>query len=402
MVIKYVAYTWQGEKVEGVLDVIREQDARELLHQQELIPYRLTRVRPLPSWKVLAPYLFRPKPQEMIEFTRGVASLLRSGIPLREAVIIFRNESSSLGLKEVLRRIIEDIEGGQRFSDAMGKFPSYFSRFYIRILRFGEATGAMAQAMQQLGENLEKTKTMKDKVKGALVYPVLSLIVAIVVAVILITYSLPALIGLLEDFGGELPTITKVLISMSDIATAYRVQMFLFVGGAAAVCWAYFKTRNGSKMRDRLLLKIPVVKGVLVQSNLFNFTAVFATLLQAGIPTTESLRLSSESVNNHILRDRTEQIIKDVTEGARLGQSFRQHWPDPPLLSQAIITGEASGSLALSLRGLADYYEQESVRAISGATEMIQPVVIILVAGLVGFVATAVMSGIYSSLNSIQ
>ena len=402
MVIKYVAYTWQGEKVEGVLDVVREQDARELLHQQELIPYRLTRVRPLPSWKVLAPYLFRPKPQEMIEFTRGVASLLRSGIPLREAVIIFRNESSSLGLKEVLRRIIEDIEGGLRFSDAMGKFPSYFSRFYIRILRFGEATGAMAQAMQQLGENLEKTKTMKDKVKGALVYPVLSLIVAIVVAVILITYSLPALIGLLEDFGGELPSITKLLISMSDFTTEYRFQMFLFAGGAAAVCWAYFKTRNGSRMRDRLLLKIPVVKGVLIQSNLFNFTAVFATLLQSGIPTTESLRLSSESVNNHILRDKTEQIIKDVTEGARLGQSFRQHWPDPPLLSQAIITGEASGSLALSLRGLADYYEQESVRAISGATEMIQPVVIILVAGLVGFVATAVMSGIYSSLNSIQ
>ena len=402
MVIKYIAYTWQGQKVEGVLDVAGESAARDLLHQQELIPYRLTQVRPLPSWKVLAPFLFRPKPQDMIEFTRGTASLLRSGIPLREAITIFRNESSSLGLKEVLRRVIEDIEGGLRFSDAMLKYPSYFSGFYIRILRFGEATGEMAQAMQQLGENLEKTKTMKDKVRGALVYPVLSLIVAIIVAVILITFSLPALIGLLEDFGGELPKITKMLIAIADFTTEYRLHMFLIIGGAVATCVAYFKTRGGSRLRDRLLLKIPVVSGVLVQSNLFNFTAVFATLLQAGIPTTESLRLSSESVNNQILHDRTDRIIQDVTEGGRLGQAFRQHWPNPPLLSQAIVTGEASGSLALSLRGLAEYYEQESVRAISGATEMIQPVVIIIVAGLVGFVATAVMSGIYSALNSID
>ena len=256
--------------------------------------------------------------------------------------------------------------------------------------------------MQQLGENLEKTKTMKDKVRGA---PGLSgpepdscncrgghsdhLF-------------LPALIGLLEDFGGELPTITKLLVSMADFTTAYRLQLFLFIGGGVAVCWAYFKTRRGSRMRDRLLLKIPVVSGVLVQSNLFNFTAIFATLLQAGIPTTEALRLGSESVSNQTLRDRVERIIIKVTEGERLGNSFREHWPNPPLLSQAIITGEASGSLALSLRGLADYYEQESVRAISGATEMIQPVVIIFVAGLVGFVATAVMSGIYSALNSID
>ena len=141
---------------------------------------------------------------------------------------------------------------------------------------------------------------------------------------------------------------------------------------------------------------------MLVQSSLFNFTSTFATLLNSGIATTESLRLSSESVSNQILRERVERILTDVTEGERLGESFRRHWPDPPLLSQAIITGEASGSLALSLRGLADYYEQESVRSISGATELIQPVVIIVVAGLVGFVATAVMSGIYSALNSIQ
>ena len=402
MVIRYIAYTWQGEKVEGVLNVDREEEARDLLHQEDLIPYRLTRVRPRPSLVRLAPFLFKPKPQELIEFTRGVSSLLRSGIPLRQTLTILRTENSSLGLKEVIRQVIEDIEGGNRFSDAMAKHTTIFSNFYIRILRFGEATGGLGPAMRQMAENLEKTKTMKDKVKAALVYPVLSLVVAIIVAIILVTFSLPALVGLLEDFGGELPAITKLLIFIADFATEYRLHLFGVVAGLVGVGWAYFRTTHGSRMRDRVLLKIPVVRTVLMQSSLFNFTSTFSTLLEAGIPTAESLRLSRESLSNQILRERVDLIIKDVNEGNRLGQAFTDRWPSPPLLSQAINTGEASGGLGVALRGLSEYYEQESVRAIGSATELIQPVVIIIVAGLVGFVATAVMSGIYSSLNSIQ
>ncbi len=155
-------------------------------------------------------------------------------------------------------------------------------------------------------------------------------------------------------------------------------------------------------MRDKIFIKIPVVGSVLMQSSLFNFTSQFSTLLLAGIATVESLRLSRESLGNQVLRERLDQIINDVTEGNSLGAAFKEHWPSPPLLSQAIITGEASGGLAPALQGLAEYYEQESVKAIGTATELIQPAVIIIVADLVGFVATAVMSGIYSALNSIQ
>ena len=402
MVIKYVAYTWQGERVVGVLQVNREEDARDLLQRDDLIPYRLTLVKPRPSLSRLAPYLMKPKPQEIVEFTRSTAALLRSGIPLHEAIVMFRGETRGLGLKEVLRQVIEDIEGGMRFSDAMARHPTIFSRFYIRILKFGEVTGGMAQSLQQLAENLDKSKVMKDKVKGALVYPIISLLMSIAVAIILITFSLPALVGLLEEFGGELPFVTKLLISMADFLTVYRTHLFVGVLVAVAVGWAWFRTRRGARMRDGALLRVPVVSGVLVQSNLFTFTSVFATLLEAGIPSVEALQLSSESVNNMVLRERLASIITDVTEGGRLGVAFREHWPKPPLLSQAIVTGEVSGGLANSLHGLADYYEQESAKTINSALELIQPIVIILVAGLVGFVATAVMSGIYSALDSIE
>ena len=400
--IKYVAYTWQGERVEGVLQVNREEEARDLLLRDDLIPYRLVQVRPRPSLSRLAPYLFKPKPQEIIDFTRSMAALLRAGIPLHEAVVMFRAESRGLGLKEILRRVIEDIEGGMRFSEAMARHPAIFSTFYLRILKFGEVTGGMARSLHQLADNLEKNKVMRDKVKSALVYPVISLVMAIGVAIILITFSLPALVGMLEEFGGELPFVTKLLISIADFITLYRTHMLATIAVTGGAVAALFKTRRGARMRDEALLRVPVVSGVLVQSNLFTFTSVFATLLEAGIPSVEALRLSSDSLTNLVLRHRLELIIDDVIEGGRLGVAFKEHWPKPPMLSQAIITGEAAGGLAVSLHGLADYYEQESAKTINSALELIQPLVIILVAGLVGFVATAVMSGIYSALDSIE
>lgn len=139
-----------------------------------------------------------------------------------------------------------------------------------------------------------------------------------------------------------------------------------------------------------------------MRSNLFSLTATFSTLLEAGIPTVEALKLSSDGLNNVILRERLDRVTVEAESGARLGPAFREHWPSPPLLSQGIATGEAAGNLTHALAGLADYYEQEAAKAVSTATELIQPAVILLVAGLVGFVGTAVISGIYSAISSIE
>ena len=228
------------------------------------------------------------------------------------------------------------------------------------------------------------------------------MIIAIAVAIILVTYSLPALVGLLDDYGGELPANTKVLITVSDFTREYRMRILLSVLGGAAAIAALVKTAHGARMRDRVMLRVPVVGKVLMQSNLYNLTSTFNILLQAGIPSIEALELSKESLANIILRERLERVIQEARSGTRLGPAFRQHWPSPPLLSRGIMTGETSGNLSEALQGLSVYYEQEASRAVEGATELIQPAVILLVAGLVGFIATAVISGIYSALGSVE
>ena len=402
MVVRYVAYTWQGDKIEGVLDVDREEEARAMLQQDDLIPYELVRIRPVPSFSSLAPILFQPKPQEVIEFTRGLSALIRSGIPIREGLTILRGQGGGLGMKEIVRQLIGSIENGNRLSEACANHPRVFTGFYVRMLRLGEATGKMPESLQQLADTLLRRKAISDKVKGALVYPAISMIVAICVAIVLLVYSLPAIIDLLTEFGGELPLATRLLVGVSSSVQAFKTVMIIVLASLILGGWLIAQTKGGRRLIDRYLLRLPVAGTVVLQSNLFSLTSTFETLLRSGIPSMEALRLAKESLGNVILRERLDLIIADVEGGTRLGAAFRGHWPNPPLLSQGIITGEATGDLPSALSNMADYYEQEATRTVSGATELIQPAVILIVAGLVGFVAIAVVGGVYSALGSVE
>jgi len=402
MAIKYVAYSWQGQKLEGVLQVDREEDARQALERQELIPYQLAAVRHRRSMAQLMGFLFQPSPKEFIEFTRSMAALLKSGIPLRDALRNLQRQTSSLGLKEVLGRVIEDIEGGTPFSEACSRHPTVFRDYYVSLLRVSEATGGMVVALERLLDTLEKRKAVRDKVKAALVYPAISFVVAIVVGFILLTFSLPALVGLLKEYGGELPFATKLLIDISEFLRSYRLHIAVSALGGTVALMSYLRTRQGARVRDQVLLRVPVVGKVVLQSNLFNLTATFSTLLEAGVPPVEALGLSKESLSNVVLQERLEKVIAETSAGTRLGPAFQVHWPSPPLLSQGIMTGELAGNLPAALQSLAEYYEQETTRAVSGATELIQPAVIVMVGGLVGFVAVAVIAGIYSTIGSVK
>lgn len=402
MALRYVAYNQLGRRIEGVLQTDNEQAAYTELEQEGLIPYRFEPVRARPSLVQLAPGLFRPKPQDLIDFTRGLSTLLKSGIPLRESLVALRTQARSAGLKYALRRVVEAIEGGERFSDACGRHTSVFPEFFVRLVRVGEATGELGRTMEQIAGTLSGRKATRDKVKAALVYPAISLVVAGIAAFVLLTYSLPQLIGLLDEFSGELPATTRLLITISDFLEVYKNRVALGAGAITIGSFAYFRTPYGAWTRDRILLRLPVVGGILLSSNMFSVTSTFSTLLEAGIPPVEGLQLSRDGLTNRVLRRDLTKIIDRATSGVRLGQAFAESPAFPALLAQGISTGEVSGSLPQTLRALSEYFEQETNRAVSGATELIQPTVIILVAGVVGFVAVAVISGIYSSLGAIK
>ena len=188
MAIKYEAYTRGGEKVTGVLDTDSEDTAYTMLEEEELTPYKLRQVRPLPSLVQLAPWLFKPKPQEIIDFTRQLSSLLDSGIPIRRALMVQRDQARGAGMRAALQQVTRDIEAGERFSVAFSRHPTVFPEFYRRMMAVGESTGGIPFALQQLTQNLQRRRAVSERVRKALVVPAISMVVAFFAGIVMVTY----------------------------------------------------------------------------------------------------------------------------------------------------------------------------------------------------------------------
>lgn len=401
MAIKYEAFTRQGEKVRGVLETDSEDAAYTLLEQDELIPYRLVPVRRSRSLVQRLPGLFSPGQQEIVDFTRSMAALLNSGIPLRRALMVQRDEARSPGLKEALRQIVSEIEGGGRFSDSMARHKSVFPEFYVRMMKVGESTGTLPASLSQISTNLLRRKTVANRVKKALVYPAITMVVALIAGFILITYSLPALTNLLKEFGGQLPLATRILLGVSNVLQGNTLIFILAFIVLVALFVLAVRSGPGIKLRDRLLLRLPVVGKIIVGSNMFYLSSTLATLLKGGVPPIEALRLAGAAMPNDKIRQSLASVTKEASGGIKLGQAFGNNKDFPNIFSQAIVTGEMRGSMGDTLSSLSDYYQEQTERSVSSATELIQPMVILLVAGFVGFIAIAVISGIYSTLGSV-
>ena len=403
MALRYVAYNWVGRRVKGVLDTNSEQDAYDRLEEEGLIPYQLKPVRPRRSLVQILPFLFRPARRELIEFTREMSSLISSGIPLHQALAAVREGPRSPGFKEALRRVIEQVEAGNRFSEACASVPALFPDFYVRVLRIAETTGALGISLNSLAEILERSRKVRNQVRSALTYPAITLAMAIVAGFVLITVALPSLLGFLEEFGDEdMPATTRALITARQYLLDYGTGSLIGVAGFVTAVFVFSRTPRGHQITDRLLLKLPVIGHTLVLSNTFAVTSTIATLLDSGVPPVDAIRLSRESVTNTVILRALTQIGDDVAEGDRLAVAFERQSVFPALLAQAVRTGEAGGTLRQNLMAISEFYENETERAVNAATELVQPITILIVAGIVGFVAIGIISGIYSSIGAVQ
>ena len=402
MSIKYEAYTRLGEKVDGVLHTDSEEAAYDILEQEDLIPYRLRPARSGFNPARMFPTIFNPSSQDIIDFTRQLSALLSSGIPLMRCLMAQRDQVSNTGLRYALVEIIGAVDAGKKLSDALAEQSHIFPDFYVRMLRVGEATGGLPSVLNQVAETLQRRKAVTDRVRDAAMYPAFTLLVALVAAVLLVTYSLPSLSGLLSEVGSDLPTSTRVLIGVSSFFGEYGTPILVGLAVFAVLLLVALRTEIGRAATDTVLLRVPVIGRVIVANNMFSLTSILSALLKAGMSPVEGLRLTQRGMANAYYRRRLGRVIDRATEGTKLGEAFGEEGGFPSIVSQAIITGETRGRLADTMSGLAEYYEDVTKRAAGGITELIQPAIILFVAGMVGFVAVAIISGIYSALGSVR
>ena len=401
MKIKYKAYTQNGEKVNGILDTESEQIAYNILEKKQLLPYHIEEIENK-TFEFSINISFKVKTQDLITFTKQLSSLLNAGIPLRKALLIQKEQTNSKKLRKTLINITKDIENGSSFSASFSNHPSVFPEFYLRLLKVGEATGNIQATLKQLSDFLTRKRKTSDKIKQALLYPIFSLSVALFATFILVTYSLPALQDLLDQFGGTVPITTKILIYGSGILSSYS---YIFIGMILIFISLFLlstKIQLGKIIIDKFLLSTPVVSKIIVSSNMFFITNTLSTLIKAGVPVIEAMKLSEYVLTNSQIRKWLTSVTEKTSQGEKLGEAFKSIQGFPTIISDAISISELQGELTETLDGLSAYYEDLTETAVSNTTELIQPIVILGVASVIGFIAVAVIQGIYSTLGAVN
>ena len=402
MPYKYVAYTRTGERVQGVLNVPTEAAAEEALWRSDYIIVSLQPVRPRADLAALMPTFFGVKPRELIVFSRQLATLIESGITILSGLQMLAEESASKPLKRALEKVIEDVQEGETFSNALRKQPHVFPPIYSRMMEIGERMGNMETVLRQVATYMEKREDLTRKVRGAMAYPAFIISLAIGVVFLMITFTLPGILGLFSEFNVELPLTTRILIAVTDFTSAHQTQLMTGAVLFVVLLALYLRTPMGQRQKDILLLKIPLISTINIQSNMAQLCHTMSILLRAGLPMAEIMNLLVETMGNVILREAIERVRMEMLQGHGLSQPLRQEKVFPSLLAQMVRVGEETGTLDSNLETLAKFYEEEADRRINALTSMMEPALMLFVGGLVGFLAVSVIMPMYTMIGAMR
>jgi type IV pilus assembly protein PilC len=345
----------------------------------------------------------RVKPQELTIMTRQLATMISSGMTLLRAFYVLEEQIENKLLRETVGAVREDIESGLSFSEALGKHPKIFSPLYVAMVRAGEAGGVLEQSLERVADQLEKDDSLRRQVKSAMAYPTVVLTFALCVLIGLIAFIVPVFVGVFKDFGGELPMITKMTVKASKIVTG---QWYLLIGATVAGVIGFRKWRKsdwGRPQWDRLRLRIPWKIGQTVQKiALARWSRTFSALYSAGVPIMQAIEVTGQTAGNAVVEEAMDSVIESVKSGGSIAEPLKDTPIFPAMVAQMIAVGEETGNLDTMLTKVADFYEDEVSAAIKALTSILEPVMIVLVGGIVGFIVVAMYMPMFKVYDAIK
>jgi type IV pilus assembly protein PilC len=401
MQYQYVACSESGEIVKGKLTAVKEESVAEML---AYAGYRLINLKPyvpfLNGGKFSAS-LFPVKPQEVIMLFRQMALLLESGVNIATAMELLQEQITNRTLKKVVQEVTADIRAGNQLSVAMGKHPEIFPSMSTRTLSIGEQTGNLEMMLRQVADYNEKEIVTKKGVKGALMYPVIAMIVCVLVVGLLMVFVLPAFAGLYSDLGAEMPTLMKLMLGMSSVLKAYYKQIFLVLLGITGFVFIYMRTEDGKFNMDKLILKVPQLGRVKHLNELARAARSVSLLYTAGLPLTEIMPMVVQGCGNRVMAKALNDVHVDMLRGEGLSKPMSKSPLFLPMMVQMVKVGEETGSLDASLQAVAQNYESEAQDKTKALISLIQPVMTIVIAGIVGVIAVSMVSAMYSMYGNM-
>ena len=347
------------------------------------------------SFAALKSLMVGIKQDDIVNLTRQLATMITAGLPLAGGLSILVRQSKA-DVSRLVAQILQDVEGGTSFSQALSKHPDHFQRLYIQLVNAGETGGVLDQVMQRLAENLEKSKEFRAKTKGAMIYPAIVVLAMLAVGFIMMVFVIPKLTEMYKDFDADLPFATRALIGVSNfIARFWYIFLGLVAGGIVGLR-KWYKTEKGELAIDSLILKLPIV-GVLRQKIILTeFARTMSLLLGAGISLLQALEIVTEGVNNVVYRNALKEVHSQVEKGIALSEAMSNFEVFPPILHQMISVGEETGKLDEVLLKLSVYFEQESEQAVKNLTTAMEPIIMIVLGIGVGAMVIAIIMPIYN------
>jgi type IV pilus assembly protein PilC len=400
---KYVGHKPNGEAVKGEIEADSEKKAEDTLWRSEITITSLkAQKQSRLSIEELFPSLYAIKTDEIINFNRDLHTLLNAGIGIYPSLTMLYERTTKKSMKSLIQDILQSVESGSSFSEACEKHPKIFSPFYVRMTKVGEEIGNLEQMLDQISVQMTKDMEVKRKIKGAMMYPSMVLVMAILAVIGMLTFLIPAMKGLFNNIGGKLPPLTNAMIKMSDFVKGDWWELllgaFVIIG---AFVW-YGKTPRGKIARDTFILKIPILKDVNIKGTMARTTRNMALLLGGGISITDALDLIIQTSDNHVYKKAFMQLRSDVNDGLLLSQAMKNQDIFPTLISQVVGVGELTGKLEPNLEAIADFYETETDRAVARATQMLTPLMTILIGGLVLVIALSMYQPMYSIAGQLN
>ena len=408
---QYEAMDHKGREVKDSIDAMSQEEAQQLIRQKGFFVTKIAE-KAKKSRKAAAKKGGRRKKKsftigklstkQLCTFTRQLSTLQDAGLPILRSLKILEGQCKPGVLKNALGDVVEDIESGQTLSEAFSKHPKAFDRLYCNMIKAGEAGGALEAILQRLADFKEKSQSLKRKIKGAMIYPIVVILVACIIVGFILYYIIPKFEAIFKDFGVPLPRMTVMLIESSHFLIKYFYVVFL----TPFLIWIFIKllyrNKTGAYVCDRILLVTPVMGTIAEKSTVARTMRTLGTLVQSGVPILESLNIVKETAGNAVFERAFTRIYESIREGETIAQPLREARIVDDIVVNMIDVGEETGELDTMLNKIADNYDEEVETAVESLVSLLEPIMIVVLGGIIGFIVIALFLPLITLITKLS
>ena len=394
----YEGKTASGEVKKGKIDAIDANSARSQLRRMNINPTTVKEKKGLNDIVLFAP---KVTTRDLVIFTRQFATMIDSGLPLVQCLDIQAKQAENSTFRTELSTIKESVESGSTFADALKRFPNTFDDLYQNMVAAGEVGGILDTILNRLAAYLEKSDKLKRQIKSAMMYPLITVFVSIVVVGVLLIFVVPTFETMFADMGAELPQMTQMVVGMSRWIQG---SWYLVGIGAFAFVWSFkwfYGTKRGNIVIDKIMLKLPVFGDLLTKVAVARFCRTLGTMLSSGVAILEALDICSRTSGNKTIEHAIVNVRSAISEGRNIADPLAESKVFPDMVCQMISVGEATGALDIMLNKVADFYEDEVDQAVEGLTSMLEPMIMVFLGVIIGGLVISMYLPIFSMANGI-